>query len=90
VRDGDWVGATGKRLTNVVSIGIGGSALGPLFVHSALSNEPEAMAQVSFELITKVAGGWQKHAGVCSSLLRGPPCSYAVAQERIVPVSLCC
>ncbi len=37
---------TGQPLTNVVSIGIGGSALGPLFVHTALSTEPEAMAQV--------------------------------------------
>ena len=30
------VGATGKPLTNVVSVGIGGSFLGPLFVHTAL------------------------------------------------------
>ena len=30
------VGATGKALTNVVSVGIGGSFLGPLFVHNAL------------------------------------------------------
>jgi len=30
------VGATGKALTNVVSVGIGGSFLGPLFVHTAL------------------------------------------------------
>ena len=30
------VGATGKTLTDVVAIGIGGSFLGPLFVHTAL------------------------------------------------------
>ena len=30
------VGATGKALKNVVAIGIGGSFLGPLFVHTAL------------------------------------------------------
>ena len=35
---------TGKPLTNVVSIGIGGSALGPLFVHTALATEPGAAA----------------------------------------------
>jgi glucose-6-phosphate isomerase len=35
-RSGSWVGATGKALTNVVSVGIGGSFLGPLFVHAAL------------------------------------------------------
>ena len=36
VRSGEWVGATGKALTDVVAIGIGGSFLGPLFVHTAL------------------------------------------------------
>lgn len=49
VRGGEWKGVTGKPLTNVVSIGIGGSALGPLFVHTALSNQPEAMAEVGAE-----------------------------------------
>ncbi len=46
VRSGELKGVTGKPLTNVVSIGIGGSALGPLFVHTALSTDPEAMGQV--------------------------------------------
>uniref|UniRef100_A0A0D9WP04 Glucose-6-phosphate isomerase n=1 Tax=Leersia perrieri TaxID=77586 RepID=A0A0D9WP04_9ORYZ len=41
-RSGSWVGATGKSLTNVVSVGIGGSFLGPLFVHAALQTDPEA------------------------------------------------
>ena len=36
VRNGEWLGATGKPLTNVVAVGIGGSFLGPLFVHTAL------------------------------------------------------
>eukprot|EP00270_Netrium_digitus_P014543 TRINITY_DN4959_c0_g4_i2.p1 TRINITY_DN4959_c0_g4~~TRINITY_DN4959_c0_g4_i2.p1 ORF type:complete len:599 (-),score=178.20 TRINITY_DN4959_c0_g4_i2:148-1887(-) len=42
VRSGGWVGATGKPLTNVVAIGIGGSFLGPLFVHTALQTDPTA------------------------------------------------
>ncbi|KAL1546732.1 glucose-6-phosphate isomerase [Salvia divinorum] len=42
VRSGAWVGATGKALTNVIAIGIGGSFLGPLFVHTALQTDPEA------------------------------------------------
>lgn len=42
VRSGEWVGATGKPLTDVVSIGIGGSYLGPEFVFEALKNEPTA------------------------------------------------
>lgn len=40
VRDGEWLGVTGKPLTNVVAIGIGGSFLGPLFVHTALRYTP--------------------------------------------------
>jgi len=36
VRDGDWKGFTGKRITDVVNIGIGGSNLGPLMVCEAL------------------------------------------------------
>ena len=44
VRSGAWVGATGKPLTDVVAIGIGGSFLGPLFVHTAISVSPEAAA----------------------------------------------
>eukprot|EP00245_Coleochaete_scutata_P004800 TRINITY_DN177_c0_g5_i1.p1 TRINITY_DN177_c0_g5~~TRINITY_DN177_c0_g5_i1.p1 ORF type:complete len:573 (-),score=108.68 TRINITY_DN177_c0_g5_i1:883-2601(-) len=40
VRSGEWVGATGKALTDIVAIGIGGSFLGPLFVHTALATHP--------------------------------------------------
>ena len=36
VRNGELRGVTGKPLTNVVAIGIGGSFLGPLFVHTSL------------------------------------------------------
>ncbi|XP_020236156.1 glucose-6-phosphate isomerase, cytosolic [Cajanus cajan] len=42
IRSGSWVGATGKELKDVVAIGIGGSFLGPLFVHTALQTDPEA------------------------------------------------
>lgn len=36
VRSGEWLGYTGKRITDVVNIGIGGSDLGPLMVTEAL------------------------------------------------------
>jgi len=42
VRNGEWLGATGKPIKSVVAIGIGGSFLGPLFVHTALRTEPAA------------------------------------------------
>ncbi|KAG9451630.1 hypothetical protein H6P81_011595 [Aristolochia fimbriata] len=44
VRSGAWVGSTGKALMNVIAVGIGGSFLGPLFVHTALQTDPEAVA----------------------------------------------
>ncbi|KAK9667710.1 hypothetical protein RND81_13G006000 [Saponaria officinalis] len=42
IRSGSWLGVTGKPLKDVVAIGIGGSFLGPLFVHTALQTDPEA------------------------------------------------
>lgn len=36
VRNGHWVGFTGKRILNVVNIGIGGSDLGPVMAYEAL------------------------------------------------------
>ena len=36
VRNGDWLGHTGKRIRNVVNIGIGGSDLGPVMAYEAL------------------------------------------------------
>ena len=36
VRDGSWTGHTGKRIRNVVNIGIGGSYLGPEMAYLAL------------------------------------------------------
>jgi glucose-6-phosphate isomerase len=36
VRSGDWRGATGKPITNVVNVGIGGSDLGPVMAYEAL------------------------------------------------------
>jgi glucose-6-phosphate isomerase len=36
VRSGDWKGFTGKRIRNVINIGIGGSDLGPVMAYEAL------------------------------------------------------
>ena len=47
VRSGVWTGITGKPLTNVVAIGIGGSFLGPLFVHTALRTDQDAADQAA-------------------------------------------
>merc|ERR1719456_1660281 len=39
VRNGEWKGHTNETLNDVVAIGIGGSFLGPLFVHTALRTD---------------------------------------------------
>lgn len=44
VRSGEWKGATGKALTTVVCIGIGGSFLGPEFVFEALRTDAAGSA----------------------------------------------
>src|SRR5262249_5049669 len=36
VRSGEWKGFTGKRIRNVINIGIGGSDLGPVMAYEAL------------------------------------------------------
>jgi glucose-6-phosphate isomerase len=36
IRSGEWTGSTGKRITTVVNIGIGGSDLGPAMAYEAL------------------------------------------------------
>jgi glucose-6-phosphate isomerase len=38
VRSGEWKGFTGKRIRNVVNIGIGGSDLGPVMAYEALKS----------------------------------------------------
>src|SRR5262249_15503866 len=38
VRSGAWTGHTGKRIRNVVNIGIGGSDLGPVMAYEALKH----------------------------------------------------
>jgi len=42
VRCGSWRGETGKPLTDVIAIGIGGSYLGPLFAYTALQTDPDS------------------------------------------------
>jgi Phosphoglucose isomerase len=43
VRSGAMRGYTGKRLRNIVSVGIGGSYLGPEFLHEVLKTEPQGI-----------------------------------------------
>ncbi|MDF2492705.1 MAG: glucose-6-phosphate isomerase, partial [Microbacterium sp.] len=48
VRSGEWTGVTGRRVTHVVNIGIGGSDLGPVMVYEALKPYADAGIQARF------------------------------------------
>ena len=48
VRSGAWTGATGKRIRNVINIGIGGSDLGPAMAYRALRDVADPQLTVRF------------------------------------------
>jgi len=48
LRSGEWTGATGKRISTVVNIGIGGSDLGPMMVYQALRHYADAGISARF------------------------------------------
>ncbi|MDR3152150.1 MAG: glucose-6-phosphate isomerase, partial [Bifidobacteriaceae bacterium] len=52
VRSGEWTGATGKRISTVVNIGIGGSDLGPVMVYEAL--KPFKHPKISARFISNI------------------------------------
>ena len=53
IRVGQWRGATGKKITDVVNIGVGGSDLGPLMVVHALQN---TISPVELHFISSIDG----------------------------------
>ncbi len=54
VRSGDWLGYTGKRITDIVNIGVGGSNLGPQMVTEAL--KPYSDNRVRVHYVSNVDG----------------------------------
>jgi glucose-6-phosphate isomerase len=54
VRSGVWQGHTGKRIRNVVNIGIGGSDLGPVMAYEALKSYSERA--MTFRFVSNVDG----------------------------------
>jgi len=49
VRSGEWKGHTGKRIRNVVNIGIGGSDLGPVMAYEALRHYSDRSMTFRFD-----------------------------------------
>jgi glucose-6-phosphate isomerase len=54
IRSGAWKGHTGKRIKNVINIGIGGSDLGPVMAHEALKHYSER--SLTFRFVSNVDG----------------------------------
>lgn len=54
VRNGQWQGHTGKRIRNVINIGLGGSDLGPVMAYAALRHYTQR--DLSFRFVSNVDG----------------------------------
>ena len=54
IRSGEWKGHTGKAITNVVNIGIGGSDLGPVMAYRALRHY--SRRDLTFRFVSNVDG----------------------------------
>ncbi len=54
VRSGQWTGHTGKRIKNVINIGIGGSDLGPAMAYEALRHYSDR--NLTFRFVSNIDG----------------------------------
>src|SRR5271168_4160889 len=54
VRNGEWKGYTGKRIRNVINVGIGGSDLGPVMAYEALKHYSDRA--MTFRFVSNVDG----------------------------------
>ena len=54
VRSGEWKGHTGKRIRNVINVGIGGSDLGPVMAYEALKHYSQR--DMTFHFVSNVDG----------------------------------
>jgi glucose-6-phosphate isomerase len=52
VRSGEWQGHTGKRIRNVINVGIGGSDLGPVMAYEALKHYTDR--NMTFRFVSNV------------------------------------
>jgi glucose-6-phosphate isomerase len=54
IRNGSWKGHSGKRIRNIVNIGIGGSDLGPVMAYEALRHYSER--SLTFRFVSNIDG----------------------------------
>ncbi len=54
IRSGEWKGFTGKRIKNIINVGIGGSDLGPVMAYEALKHYSDR--SLTFRFVSNVDG----------------------------------
>jgi glucose-6-phosphate isomerase len=54
LRNGEWKGHTGKRIRNIINIGIGGSDLGPVMAYEALKHYSDR--SMTFRFVSNIDG----------------------------------
>jgi len=54
IRSGEWVGHTGKRIRNIINIGIGGSDLGPVMAYEAVRHYTDR--NLNFRFVSNIDG----------------------------------
>ena len=54
IHSGEWVGHTGKRIRNIINIGIGGSDLGPVMAYEALRHYTDR--NLTFRFVSNIDG----------------------------------
>jgi glucose-6-phosphate isomerase len=54
IRSGEWLGHTGKRIRNIINIGIGGSDLGPVMAYEALRHYTDR--NLTFRFVSNIDG----------------------------------
>ncbi len=64
VRSGEWTGFTGRRIANVVNIGIGGSDLGPAMAYEALRDWSDRALTLRFVSNVDGADFWESTWGL--------------------------
>ena len=71
VRSGAWQGYTGKRIRNVINIGIAGSDLGPVMAYEALCYHSQR--DMTFRFVSNVDGTDFNEAGLLHHGKQGKP-----------------
>ncbi|HLX78415.1 MAG TPA: glucose-6-phosphate isomerase [Acidimicrobiales bacterium] len=67
IRNGEWKGATGRPIRNVVNIGIGGSDLGPVMAYEALRDYADSRLTCRFVSNVDPVDLWEKTHGLDAS-----------------------